>query len=293
VELATSLNVFFDGVVDPEQAIRRCAAAGFRALDFNYCDHQKYLLGQTWSVEEAWAQRLRAVAEDSGAHFVQMHGPMFNKFGAGGEHEALLALCGRSLQTAQILGVPWVVLEPETSAGAFDAAQHQFLLEQNAAFVRRLLPVAERGGIGIALENLPDSGARSRGARRWYGAVPEELIELVDALDHPLVGVCWDTGHAQLQALNQGQALCAIGGRLKALHIQDNDGVSDQHLLPFHGAVDWPALMGALFAISYPGAFTYEVHRAIRVLPDALRDAALRYAYAVGTFLLESRDHQA
>jgi L-ribulose-5-phosphate 3-epimerase len=287
MELATSLNVLYEDNLEPGPAVRRCVAAGFRALDCNYCDYQKALLGQTWEQEEAWAERLRAAAEDAGAHFVQMHGPMFDKFGAGAEHDALMDLCERSLRTARILGVPWVVLEPETSAGPFDAAQRRRHLERNAAFVRRLLPVAERGGVGIALENLPDSGARSRGARRWYGAVPEELTELVDTLDHPLVGLCWDTGHAQLQGLDQGQALRTIGSRLHALHVQDNDGVSDQHLLPFHGAVDWPAIMAALRAVAYPGAFTYEVHRAIRVLPDALRDAGLRYAYAVGQYLLE------
>lgn len=289
MELATSLNVLFDEHVTVEEAIRRCAATGFRALDFDYCDYQKPLLGQTWDDEEAWANRLRAAADAAGAHFVQMHGPMFDKFGTGAEHEALMVLCERSIRTAHILGVPWVVLEPETSAGAFDAAQRRRHRDQNAAFVRRLLPVAERLGVGIAMENLPDSGARSRGARRWYGAVPEELIELVDTFDHPLVGICWDTGHAQLQGLDQGQSLRAIGSRLQALHVQDNDGVSDQHLLPFHGTVDWSAVMAALAAIAYPGAFTYEVHRAIRVLPDALRDAGLRYAHAVGQYLLALR----
>ena len=286
MDLATSLNVFCDGKIEPDEAIQRCVAAGFQALDFNYCDHQKALLGQSWRDEEAWAQRLRAIADGAGGLFVQMHGPMFNKFGAGADHDALLALCERCLQTATILGVPWVVLEPETSTGPFDAAQRRRHLEQNAAFVRRLLPLAERTGTGIALENLPDSGAHSRKARRWYGAVPEELLELVEALDHPLVGVCWDTGHAHLQALDQGRALRTIGAHLRALHVQDNDGHSDQHLLPFHGTIDWADVMAALAAVSYAGAFTYEVHRAIRVLPDALRDAGLRYAYAVGQFLL-------
>ncbi len=287
MELATSLNVFEDPSVSVEAAIRRCVAVGFRALDFNNCDYKEALLKQSWAEEEAWVQGIREAADQAGAHFVQMHGPMFNKLGQGEQFEALVEISKRSLRAGAILGAKWDVFEPDVAGGPFDAVHYRDLRDRNAAFVRRLLPVAEETGVGIAVEIVADAFAASRGSRRSYGAVPEELIELVDYLDHPLVGVCWDTGHAQIQGLDQERALGALGKRLKAMHVQDNDGRSDQHLLPDHGKVDWPAVMRGLVAAGFPGPFTYEIHNAIVPLPDALRDDALALAYRVGLSLLE------
>ncbi len=287
MELATSLNVFEDQSVPVERAIERCVAAGFRALDFNHCDYQEELLGKTWREEEAWAKRIRAAADAAGAHFVQIHGPMFDKLGQGEEHEALVALSQRAVQTAGILGAKWTVFEPDVAPGPFDAAHVRDLRERNAQFVRRLLPTAEVAGVGIAVENLFDAAAAQRSARRDFGCTPDELCELVDGLAHPLVGICWDIGHAQIQRLDQERAIRSLGGRLKATHVQDNDGQSDQHLLPYHGKVDWPAVMRGLAGAGYAGPFAYEVHRAIVPLPDPLRDAALRFAHELGLYLIE------
>jgi len=112
--------------------------------------------------------------------------------------------------------------------------------------------------------------------------VPGELTKLCDALDHELFGLCWDTGHAMLQCLDQQAALSSLGSRLKVLHIQDNDGKSDAHILPFHGKVKWDDVVAGLQGAGYQGAWTYETHNAVRTLPDPLRDDALRLAVAIG-----------
>jgi len=141
-------------------------------------------------------------------------------------------------------------------------------------------------GVGIAIENNADIFPLQSGLGRSYCSVPMELIELVDGFDDAMVGICWDTGHAHIQHLDQGKAIRALGKRLKATHIQDNDGRSDQHLLPFYGSIDWFSIIDALRAIGYGGDFTYEVHNSIRPLPDALRDSALRLAIDLGRYLL-------
>ncbi len=156
---------------------------------------------------------------------------------------------------------------------------------KNLEYFAPYLRTAEKAGVGLAMENLAD--AFSQGQRqRTYTATPAELVALVDAFDHPLVGVLWDTGHAHLQGLEQEAALRGIGSRLKATHIADNNGLWDLHLLPFLGTVDWKAVMGGLRAIDYPGDFTYEIHNYVRFMPDSLRDAAARVAWETGEYLL-------
>ncbi len=287
MELSTSLNVLFDPPnVSQSQAIERVVSAGFRVLDFNFCD---WLFDGSPFIEDEWEQwivQLRNCADDLGARFSQAHGPIFDKFEDSDKATWMTAMSHRSLKAAAILGVHWVVFEPESLPGGFDANHVAHIKQRNLDWFGGLLPTAEQVGVGLAIENCCDCSAYVRKASRWYGSVPAELIDLVDSFNHPRVGVCWDTGHAHIQGLDHNAALISLGKRLKAMHVQDNNGKDDQHLIPFYGTIVWRAIMDALDAIAYEGDFTYEVHNFVRVLPDPLRDHALRYAVDVGECLL-------
>jgi sugar phosphate isomerase/epimerase len=285
--LATSLNVFTEVDVPIEEQLDRCAAAGFEAVDFNLIDYRPEQLGRMTQGQHPWgyARSLRSHAERVGLRWVQAHAPGYGVPSAV-DPDGRLAYCRHCLEWAAALGVEWMVFHPLSHAnGGHDATHLEGQKRANMRLFEDLLETAAPLGVGIAIENMADVFASENG-RRVYCATPAELIDLVDALDHPLVGICWDVGHAHLQRLDQRQALRAVGPRLKATHIQDNDGASDQHLLPYRGGIDWPVVMAALREIGYAGAFCYEAHNAIRVLPDELRDGALRHAAELGRYLL-------
>jgi sugar phosphate isomerase/epimerase len=210
---------------------------------------------------------------------------MFEPFKNSAKTRRMFEQSHRSLEAAGRLGIPWVVFHPETCGGGWDAAHLRRLRQRNLDWLGPLVETAGRFGTGIALENLLERG-QDTDSRRRYCAAPAELVDLVDAFDSPRVGACWDTGHARIMRLNQGAALRALGGRLKATHVQDNDGEGDQHLLPYLGKVDWPAVMAGLRTIEYAGDFTYEIHNFVRHLPDCLRDSALRLMREMGEYLL-------
>ena len=44
---------------------------------------------------------------------------------------------------------------------------------------------------------------------------------------------------------------------IQALHVHDNDYLSDAHLEPFSGKMDWIAMTKALKDIGYKGDFTF------------------------------------
>lgn len=290
MQLSTSVNVFDPRRTTALDAIKRLAAAGFRHLDFNFvdwCYPGSPFVGDDW---QAWVQGIRARADALGLRLTQAHGPIFDKWTGDERCVWLTDLCHRSIRGAAMLDVPWIVFEPETRPGPFDAAHLTHLCQRNLDWFAPLLRTAEPLGVGLALENTNDPGATSRGARRWYSAIPAELIDLVDGFSSDRVGICWDVGHAHIQRLDQPSALAAVGDRLKAIHVQDNDGQADQHLIPYtvapgHG-VDWPALVQALRHIDYGGDFTYEVGGAVRRVPDPMRDALLRYMVELGAWLL-------
>jgi len=288
MELSTSLNVLFDPQrVTAIGAIERLARAGFNVLDFNFADwvfDGSPFIGPGWV---SWLKDVRRRADELGLRFSQAHGPIFNKFETTERARWLPAMSHRSIEGASILGSRWVVFEPETLAGSYDRAHLDRVRRLNLEWFGALLPTAEKSGVGIAIENTADVFQMEGGAGRSYCGVPAELIELVDSFDDDPICICWDTGHAHVQRLDQGKAIRAMGRRLRATHIQDNDGRSDQHLLPFYGSIDWPPIINALGAIRYEGDLTFEIQNSVRPLPDALRDPALRLAAEVGHYLMD------
>jgi len=290
LRIATSLNIC-TGRFPETDLMPRLAAAGFDGLDFNFLDLLDRLDWHNKNASARWVDELDAAARAAGLVWVQGHGPMFNMFGNTPKDDKRRALCVPAIRACGRLKVPWMVLHPDVFAGAFDAAHRRALRDRNVAFFRELLPECEKHNVGLALENIFDAAGRhdGRNAQRYYGSVPDELCELIDALNHPLVGACWDTGHARIMGLDQRAALAALGPRLKALHIQENDGANDDHLLPFQNGVngvDWKAVTAGLREAKYQGAFTYEVHSAFRAVPDALFDHTLRYSAEVARCLV-------
>lgn len=99
------------------------------------------------------------------------------------------------------------------------------------------------------------------------GGRAADLLLLIEAAGPDGLGICFDTGHLSVlrtmaPEAAQGDYEFILEARdyLKALHIADNDGSGDQHLLPFEGGkVDWQGVMRGLRDIGYNGLFNFEI----------------------------------
>jgi sugar phosphate isomerase/epimerase len=120
--------------------------------------------------------------------------------------------------------------------------------------VSELIPVAEKSGVRIALENLTTWNIECRPVISM-----QELRALIAGFPHERVGLCLDTGHARMTGLDPAQQARIAGERLIALHIQDIDGENDCHWVPGDGVVDFSSLGAALTEIDFDGAWTIEV----------------------------------
>lgn len=56
-------------------------------------------------------------------------------------------------------------------------------------------------------------------------------------------------------------ALRTAASHLISLHIHDNSGVADEHLLPGRGVIDWRQVLAALREVRYDSVFMYELSR--------------------------------
>lgn len=266
--------------VEPEEAIRLIGEAGFRYVEFGLTHEKLYLEGK--EDEGARIESIRQAAEEAQVEIVQMHGHMFNLCQDDAEDD--IAWAHRSIRRAGQLGVRWVVLHPGShpDAGA-DPEMMEWTRRRNLEVFQGFLKTAEEWGTGIAIENM--IGRNRHGGR--FGVTTADLLWLVDALDSDRVGVCWDTGHALLSNIPQGTALRAIGTRLVALHIADNDGNMDRHWAPYRGKVNWHDVMTALHDIGYAGPFNLEVPGESMATPRGAKLEQMRYLHRLSEVLID------
>lgn len=161
--------------------------------------------------------------------------------------EKLLRFCPR-------LGIQVMVIHPGGVYGWKDPGEHDTLAKLNQNSFTRLAGVAEETGVSVAIENM---GRTQNG--RSFGSHFEEIIDLVDQVGSPKVGLCLDTSHANLMKLDISQGIRNMGPRLIATHISDNFGERDDHLFPYAGRIQWENVLSALKEIGYVGTFNLEV----------------------------------
>jgi len=112
---------------------------------------------------------------------------------------------------------------------------------------RRIADRAEQKGIDVAMENQRSATQMTLAAR------------LLEGIDSPRFGFCLDSGHHHAREAPEEDMLARFGHRLMSLHLHDNHGTDDRHLLPFDGTADWPAQMRAIAATGYGGPTALEV----------------------------------
>lgn len=271
--------------------LSECAAAmaeaGFGEMDLNFCKADSEPIEVAADGWEEWARSFREDLDRLGMTAGQSHVPFYRYRGSAPDYgisEYREEMIRRSLIASGHIGVKAVTFHSIMANGS-DPKKNA---EANLDYFRGHLALAQTCGVSIAIENMPfRTLPDGKHAYRCHMYL-EELLELVDALkkDFDNVGICWDTGHANLMGEDQADCLRQIGSRLIATHINDNYGKGDDHLLPYLGTVDWKAVMGALREIGYAGSFSFEAQRFTMKMPDTLLPDALRFSVKIGRTLL-------
>ena len=115
-------------------------------------------------------------------------------------------------------------------------------------------------GVKIATENMWNWDDAKDESCFAACATSESFIEHIDAVNDPYLVACLDIGHAEMRGSGSGAAnmIRALGHRLQALHIHDNDRWHDSHQIPFSMSIDFAPIAAALKEIGYKGWFTLE-----------------------------------
>ena len=232
-------------IVGMEKAVELCAAAGFDGWDFSMFD----LYRKQWSPGAylRFARELKRIGLDNGIVCNQSHAP----------HPVNISAVRDFLKCA---------IECTAEAGGKICVIHpgcDKTPEENAEMYAELLSVARGCGVKIATENMWNWDDEKDQSSFAACATGESFVRHIDLLHDPDLVACLDIGHAQMRGSGEGAVsmIRALGHRLQALHIHDNDCWHDCHQLPGSMDIDFAAVAVALKEVGYSGWFTLEAYR--------------------------------
>jgi len=242
---------------------------GFDAVDY-------YIGGELngLSEEEYDAKILaqKTLMEEAGVIPHQVHGPW--RYPPHDETEELRAerieVMKRSLRATSLLGCRFWVIHPLMPFGPRNDGDFDEFWQINLDFFKKLLPTAKQYGITICFENMP---MRSLS----ISPVPKTL-EFINAINDEHFQFCLDTGHGWIRGTTPGDAVRMAGKALKVLHVHDNLGIPDPHLVPGMGEIDWKDFVTALRETGFDGVFSLEceMEEFLPGLSDDIKFKALR-----------------
>lgn len=217
---------WYPGTESLAEAIPVMADQGVTAIEIGIGSPESFERGDSNQL-----QRLLDALSSSGVRVHSVHAPFGVNYDVSdlddAIHERGVDALIESIELASVLDADKVIVHASDVVNS-DRARR---MERARGVLREMAAVAAESGIILALENLPP---------KYLGHTPEELLALLDGTDRSTVGVCFDSGHANLSG-HFAEFASAMLPLAVTTHLHDNNGGTDEHLFPGDGSIDWPA----------------------------------------------------
>ncbi len=220
------------------------ARSGISSIEI-FCAPQHFSYRSAEAVRE-----LAGVLGDHRLEVLALHSPTERDLAPGRESGVPISICDterirrldavdevkRALEVAERIPFRFLVqhmghgrqmADPKKYEAAFSSFEH-------------LCVFAKQRGVTIALENTPDE----------LGA-PASLQQFLKETHLHDLRLCFDVGHGHLDGMLEA-GFEVMRERAAMVHIHDNHGEKDEHLLPYEGTIDWDAALGAVATAPEP-----------------------------------------
>ena len=242
--LRTGIHATMLGDALTPEGFERAHQAGVRCLEFP--------LGER-GLDPGHPNQVKRIGRDlsgTGLAAWSLHADFGPKLDLGGPYpEARRAGIAMILLAARVLadvGGKVVVIHP--GVGGFEDGERPQRVRACRESVEQLLDESEHLPVRFAVENMLPGHIGDRAS---------ELVALLAWLPQNRIGFCYDTGHARLCPDGLEIARC-MKGRMITVHLQDNLGEGDAHLMPGDGTVDWEVVARMLDEADYRGPYVFE-----------------------------------
>ena len=232
--------------LSPEDAIKT-----FKEHGFNYCElsseHSEALLnrGDAKEIGRAFGK----FAKETGVEISQGHLFFWGKRICNDEDRELIK---KQLDLFMAIGIKNAVLHCDPLVNEQgEKAPIEVARVENIKAISDILEHVKGTDTVICLENLISSPAVNN---------VEGLMYFIDYFKSENLGICLDTGHLNINDKDQLGFIRRAGKHIKALHLADNEGQADQHLMPYgKGNVDFAAVIREMKALDYKGLYNLEI----------------------------------
>ena len=162
--------------------------------------------------------------------------------------------------------------------------------ELNHKLYTSLIPELRQTNVTVCLENLfsSDDGIMAGHCANASEAFVE-IFDLNNIAGKECFGLCLDIGHLNLLKGDPRHYIPEMGDYIKALHLHDNDGLSDQHNAPYTGKINWKHFCEAMNQIGYKGDLSFETFHqtSLGVIDEEMVQPWLDLIYKIGCHFKE------
>ncbi len=213
------------------RSLARNSALGYQTVEYSHLCHL--------TPEEA--REIGAYTTSLGMQPWSVHSESPGGFVLGTTVEEAAGYLINAVEVCHAVGARVVVVHAPILLGLRldDVPDLRALLAQDMAVLAPARARAVELDVELALEN-------GRSLAHWV-----YILSLIERLGPDHLGVCVDTGHANLGDLGAPRAIRMAGPRLLTLHLHDNWGQVDDHLPPGRGNIDWPDVLAALREVGF------------------------------------------
>lgn len=232
-----------------ENAIRFLAEDGFTDLEIE----SWHLVEKDFDRETA-PERLRSLRElltDLALTVRQLHAPFGNDLVAESESERIkhVDVFKRWIDIALAVGAKAMVIHIGGCIRVCWQKKYEDIFAANAKSLAELASHAGKSDLILAIENLMSGEMR-------IGYRIADLKALIAAAGSEKIGICLDTGHANVEGLDVPTAIEECGPLLAATHIQESCPGNDLHMFPFSlrrvkSSMNWFQIFDAFKRVGY------------------------------------------
>ena len=260
-----------------EQALEMLRDAGFTGADLSLFSMEKNprWMGENYKEE---AKKLGEYARSLGVPFIQSHAPFQFDWTHRDFETEIFPLVYRSVEISALAGVQLIVIHPLHHKDYFGHEEEWF--QANMAYYKRFRPLCEQYGIKVCVENMWRTNKLRKVIDHDTCSRAAEFNRYVDTLnaeggDH--FCACLDLGHIGLVGEDPLEMIRAMGSRIQALHIHDNNYHDDSHTLAGCGKMPMEAIFRTLKEIGYSGPYTLEADNFLKNMPRELYPTCLKF----------------
>jgi sugar phosphate isomerase/epimerase len=277
MEAKLSIWSYYYYELSPEEAVEEFIKNGINCSELS-SEHGLELLNRDVDVVSTGKKFAQFINE---RNFEISQGHLWLKVKLCSDDDAIDKLY-RWIDMYEAIGIKNMVLHYDRLSGTGLSRRER--ADKNIEKLKILAEYIKNKNITICLENLspniPD-------VKELIGHNADDLLYIIERVGSEKFGICLDTGHLNLTENSQREFILKAGKKLKALHIADNQGRSNQHMMPYtRGTVDFKEVVEALREVDYHGLFNLEISGESHI-PLELRNEKIKFIKACYDYLMK------